>query len=291
MPSSNRNYSRFAGQVFLALLVAVSLPVQATRSEEPDDVESRRAKQLAAERLEAMRERVRAAKAVSADAQFPSKFAEKPLLRYSDAGRGYVSAAVWKLGDIGRPKAILISELIPRLYDRPNISYECISLTETPFSIKSDDMNWSPKGTHYEFKPIADAPKPAKLPQQRLKQMRDLAARFSGSEINEGDRAVLRLLPQPIDRYQPGGDDTDGAIFVLAFGTNPELMLFIETDGSEFQYSAGRMSGAETIELKLDDTEVWLGPPVKPGVNSPYTGSIAPIVIPGFDANGREIEE
>lgn len=288
MPLQARSWSRFAGSLFFAAFVAATnLPATATLA---DDVEEpRRAKQLAADRLETMRAWVLAADVKSAEPGFPAKFVEKPLLRYSDAGSGYVSAAVWKLGETGRPKAILICEL--RLYDRPNIAYELISLTETPFSSKSTDMNWSPKGTQYEFKPITGAPKPAKLPQHRLKQMRDLAARFSGNEVVAGNRSVLRLLPQPIDRYQPGGDETDGAIFVLAWGTNPELMLLIETDGNEWKYATGRTSGAESLELKLDDEQVWQGPPVNPGITSPYTCSIAPITIPGFDANGREIEE
>jgi hypothetical protein len=286
----NQNVLRFVLSLLLTSLIAIASA--AIYGDEADDAEdARRAKQLAAERLETMREHLLGLEIKSPEATFPAKCVDKPLFRYSDAGRGYVSAAVWKLGDSGRPRAILVTELIPRLYERPCISYEFVSLTTTPFSIKSESLNWSPSATHYEFKPITGAPKPAKLPQQRLKQMRDLADRFSGTEVVEGDRSVLRLLPQPIDRYQPDGEETDGTIFVLAFGTNPELMLFIETDGSEWKYAVGRLSGAESIELKLDDTQVWQGPPVKPGVTSPYTGSIAPIRIPGFDANGREIEE
>jgi hypothetical protein len=110
---------------------------------------------LAAQRFEVIKRRVAAAEIRSDEADFPTRFSANPVFRYSDPARGYVAAAVWKLGDEGRPKAFLTSELDRFKMGRPCISHEFTSLTTTHFSISLDGMRWSPAGTLYEFKPIA----------------------------------------------------------------------------------------------------------------------------------------
>ncbi len=124
---------------------------------------------LAARRFDLLRDRVAAARATSSEAGFPARFAAEPIFKYSDPARGYVAAAVWKLGEEGRPRALLASELDRKDHGKPCISYEYSSLTATPFSLTSGDMRWSPTGTDYEFKPIPDAPVPDETPQRRLR--------------------------------------------------------------------------------------------------------------------------
>lgn len=170
--------------------------------------------------------------------------------------------------------------------------YEYSSLTATPFSLTSRETRWSPTRTLYEFKPLPDMRPPEKTAPRRLIQMRDAANRFAGSEIDKKERCELRLLTQPIDRYKPaGGESADGAMFLFVFGTNPEVVLFLESDGTDWTYAAGRMTGAETVTMTLDGKTVWDGPPVESGPESPYTGSATPIVIPGFTPDGKELGE
>lgn len=126
---------------------------------------------LKVRRFELMESRVAALKIESAAAGFPSQFAAKPIFKYSDPARGYVAASVWKLGDQGRPKALLAVELDRNTYGKPCISYERSSLTETPFTTTVEGVVWSPKGTQYRFQPLPGAPEPAKTPQLRLIQM------------------------------------------------------------------------------------------------------------------------
>jgi hypothetical protein len=269
--------------IWVILAAAFCVSVSTWRSVSADDAaESRQERELATRRLEVMRERIAAATIRSRETNFPAKFSEKPLFRYSDHDRGYLAAAVWKLGDAGRPKAFLITELIPKPEDRLFISYEYISLTDTPFDLRSGDMNWSPDSTLVDFKPIPDVPAPMKTPALRLRQLREIARRFTGSEIDKNEKCELRLLPQPIGRYQPGSENTDAAIFILAYGTNPELMLLIETEGNGWAFGVSRMSGAEEISLKFDDKQVWQGPPVVPGETSPYTGTVSLIQKTGL---------
>jgi hypothetical protein len=82
-------------------------------------------------------------------------------------------------------------------------------------------------------------------------------------------RSELRLLVQPVHRYQD--DDAlvlDGAVFVLAHGTNPEVLLQIEAvsvkGGPLWKYSLVRLGSAE-MHVELDGREVWTVPRT-PGV-------------------------
>jgi|GEM_PF-1419969 len=279
-------WSRLAGRACF-VLGAAAYAVQAA---EPKPAKDTRDEALAARRFELLRQHVAAAEVQSNEADFPSRFSSKPIFKYSDPARGYVAAAVWKLGEAGRPKALLASELDRRDHGVPCISYEYISLTTTPFSLTSADMGWSPSRTLLKFAPIPRTAAPGNTPQRRLTQIREIARRFASREDVKSEICELRLLPAPIDRYSPSkADRADGAIFFFTFGTNPEVVLFLESDGKQWSYAASRMTGAQTVELTLDGAVVWEGAPLEMGRDSPFTGSITPIAIPGIAADGSEI--
>jgi hypothetical protein len=168
--------------------------VPVSQADERNQTVPSRADMLATRRFELMQKRVTTAKVQSEEAGFPTQFAAKPVFKYSDPARGYVAAAVWKLGDTGRPRALLASELDRSKFGRPHISYEYISLTTTPFSLTSDDMRWSPSGTLYQFKPLPDAPAPEKTPQRRLIQIRETAKRFASHEVVGNEKAEGRKV-------------------------------------------------------------------------------------------------
>jgi hypothetical protein len=285
VPIARRRDLAGSAAVFVALATCIGSAGGAGQAGKGAD------KALAARRFELLRDRVAAAKATSSEAGFPGGFAAEPIFRYSDPARGYVAAAVWKLGEEGRPRALLASELDRKDHGKPCISYEYISLTATPFSLTSEDMRWSPSATDYEFRPISDAPAPDETPQRRSRQLREIARRFAAREDVKDERCELRLLPTPVDRYRPTeADRADGAIFFFTFGTNPEVVLLIESDGERWSYAAGRMTGAQVVVLTLDGAVAWEGTPLQMGRDSPFTGSITPIDIPGIAADGSEIE-
>lgn len=247
---------------------------------------------LSARRLELMQKKVALVKVKSDKEELPGEFEPKPIFRYSDPARGYVAAAVWKLGETGRPRALMTTELHRFLQGSPRIVYEYLSLISSPFSAVGGDCRWEPAGTALEFKPIPGAEAPEATPQRRLLQLRALAKRFSGNEVVHGQQCELRLLPQPIDRYTPStGARSDGAIFLLAFGTNPEIALFIESDGTAWNFGAGRLTAATKVTLILDDSTAWEGAAVRNAIDSPYTASSASADIPGIAPDGAEIEE
>jgi hypothetical protein len=247
---------------------------------------------LAMRRFELMQKRVASAKVESGEAGFPRGFAREPIFRYSDPTLGWVAGAVWKLGDEGRPRALLATELRRAVRGKPSISYEFTSLTATPFSLESDDMDWSPKGSQFAFKPISKAQAPAATAPQRLRQLREIARRFAANQEMKEEKYELRLLSTPVDRYTPSkADRADGAIFFFVLGTNPEVVLLIESDGKGWSFAAGRMTGAQSVALTLDGATVWEGDTPRMSRDSSFAGDIIPIDIPGLAADGSDLPE
>lgn len=221
------------------------------------------------ERLKWMQEAVQSLEPQSSDLKTKEAltFASKPLLRYSDPTRGASEAAgnllldatVWRLGSEGRPTALVTIEIYqasgaPRL-----LSYEFLSLTEAKFSLKhkTDKIpGWEPTESGLTLKELPDAPKPAATAAERLVQMRRLARRFTAKEQFRRAEIECRLLTQPIDRYHSAAEKiVDGAIFVYANSTNPELGVVLETDGEHWRYGTLRLTSAPA-SVRLDGREV-----------------------------------
>ena len=236
---------------------------------------------VARRRLDIMTSRIESIVISSTDPDVPHRMRSAPLFRYDDETRGYVDGTVWRLGEKGRPLAIITAELHPRyLNGGPKVVYDFLSLTERPFTAKSDDVpGWSPRESAVVLKPLPAAPVPSPSAAKRLTQLKEQSRRFSGTqEVLELEKTFvhLRLLPREIDRYSPVSNErADGALFLFANGRNPALLLIVETDGKDWQYGVGRLSMPSTLEMRLDDTVVWSQPliPSSPGWSEPYTAS------------------
>src|SRR5262249_24083477 len=101
--------------------------------------------------------------------------------------------------------------------------HEFQSLSATPLSATIDGrVIWAPRTAGIELKPIPAAPAPATTRAERLRQMRALARDFQ-AEMDAGTGPTsLRLLTQPLHRYEPDrADITDGALFAFVQATDP----------------------------------------------------------------------
>jgi hypothetical protein len=89
---------------------------------------------------------------------------------------------------------------------------------------------WTPLAPGIELTAILGAPRPARSASQRLSQLRALTRDFSASTRNHSDRRLeLRLLPQPLYRYESTDSDLlDGAVFAFVTSTDPEALLVFE---------------------------------------------------------------
>jgi hypothetical protein len=114
---------------------------------------------------------------------------------------------------------------------------------------------WTPLTPGIELAALAGAPRPAESAARRLSQMRALSRDFSASTTDRrGRRAELRMLPQPIYRYESTDPDVvDGALFVFVTSTDPEALLVIEarkpspTDDSVWEYALCRMTDLNLV--------------------------------------------
>jgi hypothetical protein len=188
---------------------------------------------------------------------------EKPLLVFGDAARRNENGTLWAFGAEGRPLAFL--ELYQAVEENAPWVH-AVSLTGTDLVISQTPISgtWRPAITQIEPAAIPEVAPPLAREPQRLRQMKEIARRFTAHEFWDPDnsRFELRLLVQPVHRYRDERRGVlDGAAFVLAHGTNPEVVLLIEAHGArpdqaQWRYSLARMGSAE-FHVELDGREVW----------------------------------
>jgi len=112
-----------------------------------------------------------------------------------------------------------------------------------------------------DFKPVPGAKPPAKSRALRMAQLRRLAKSFEASTMStEGVSQPLRALSQPIYRYETKEVSDDGAIFAYVTGTDPEVLVAIESrqtdNGPIWHFGAARFTDLP-ITLKYKDKSVW----------------------------------
>jgi hypothetical protein len=206
---------------------------------------------------------------------------DDPVFRYSDPARSLANAAVWVFGK-GRPAALVTLEKYPRDW-----AFELIAFDDPHVAANTaDGWRWSPGKTAVQFHELPDAPAPADTEVARLRQMKNAIRAFSAMQTDErGQRYELRLVTQPIYRYadEPAGL-IDGALFVLSYGTNPEIVIGLEcrksADGESRWYYGVAPSSSNACVLKLNDRDVWSKPITQvPRRQDPFAHFLEPIAF------------
>jgi hypothetical protein len=141
-----------------------------------------------------------------------------------------------------------------------------VTLTSTTSIVMKapGDRVWQPATVQIKPTPLPDSPPVHEREAHRLRHMKDQVRRFTAHEFWDPDnsRFELRLLVQPVHRYEDKNAKVwDGAVFVLAHGTNPEVLVLIEALGeslekSKWHYSLARLGSAE-LHVEIDGREVW----------------------------------
>ena len=217
-----------------------------------------------ADRSKEMAKRVDEIKITGANSE-GTKFGKKPLLRYSDATRFIVDATVWALGDKGRPQGILVLERYEdenQIEGRSFWGYEfTVTSPKVAERLEASQFNWKPSGKGFAWTKLKSQ-KPSQRKTVRAIQIKQLARKFRFSEKFGGQDYTLRLMPRPLIRYEDSEKGiVDGAIFVMAHGTNAEALLILEADGKTNQWQAGfARLGAASLEAEFDSKTVWKVP-------------------------------
>jgi hypothetical protein len=272
----------------------------ANGAESDDEAETSKGDKLAAGRLKIMREAIDGFRIASNESKPDSsvKFLTRPLLRYNDQTRnsgpgikGVLDATVWRLGESGRPKAIVTLEIYQVNEGNPLLTYEFVSLAPEKIEMQNlRGVSWLPHSTDLSMTKFDEAPQPADSPKVRLVQMRELARRFAAQEQLGAQKIDLRLLSQPVDRYDdPAGGIRDGAVFVFANGTNPEIGLLLECSEMKWSYGLFRLAAAKLL-AQLDGKSVLEStkPPGWP-VDAPYTATRHSINLPEEDSSEDQL--
>jgi hypothetical protein len=193
---------------------------------------------------------------------------DQPLLFYGDSTRENDRGSLWAWGEKGRPVAVI--ELFQNTGDRANWVYTiCNTSGRTVRARRAGSPWWRANLSATELKDVPGAPAPASDAPARQRQLKLLAQKFTGHEFWDpnNSRYELRRLERPLVSYR---DETngllEGGLFTLANGTNPEILLFVEsrvdpTDASKarWQYAVGRVSHSE-LHLEYDGREVFNSP-------------------------------
>lgn len=144
------------------------------------------------------------------------------------------------------------------------IVHEWHSLSPAILTAETKMTNtWTTK-TGLQRHAVPNAPEPAATAVARIQQMRTICRNFAAhSTADNGDRTELRLLPQPLYRFESTNPDViDGGLFafVCSIGTDPEVFLLLEANKSDkepqWNYSLGRFSHMN-LSVSYQEKEVW----------------------------------
>jgi hypothetical protein len=207
----------------------------------------------------------------SEDRSHPLKLVEEPVLRFTnDVNPVKVtkdgSVFIWT--DRGRPEAIVQFFT----YDEQSFNHEWQSLSLSSLSAQWDGAEvWTPTAAGISLSAVAQADPPARSAAVRLRQMKRLAERWDATFLpvvagRLDQPTVLRLLPQPLYRYESSQPDLlDGALFAFVLGTDPQALLILEarreSAAGTFQWqSAWARMASGTLAAGENGREVWSVP-------------------------------
>jgi len=245
----------------LAVVFAFAVGQQETRKAQPKPTTTESAKALEEFKADAAQYVIR----LDSRPKDKLTLSDESLLHWGNAVRTGEDGAVfvWLLD--GRPE-VIGSVFTYRLPTAIRRKHEFHSLAAGPLVAEYKGSRvWAPKTAGVTFKPLSDAPEPAGTARQRLSQMKALARDFSGRMTDyEGEQTELRLISQPLLRYEPKNQPTiDGTLFSFAVGNDPEVILLLEArrDKGETAWHYG-LARYHYVELKVSykDKEVWQVP-------------------------------
>jgi hypothetical protein len=190
-----------------------------------------------------------------------------PVMSYADNPRNIHDARLWVFHQQQRPVALLKTEYMTITKGREWLF--CVaSLATSPIEVTlANGREWNSSQPGLVWQPLPIELAPAGTPTARLRQLRELAKRFSGTSRDvQNGLQEMRLLAQPLYRYAaPQQKLVDAAIFGLTNnGTNPDLLIVLEILGGKeapptWRFAAAQMTTAE-LKLRWDDREVWTAP-------------------------------
>ena len=276
-------FSRCRSGLLLSLTAAALFGLRPSAADDlPPRTDEQGIKAQREARLVAMRERAAAftvERMIDGRPQ-PAPLRDEPVFRYTDQPRGFFDATLWCWGTKGRPVALSKIEAVVGAAGNRYWQFCAASLADGPIRLDfGNGVRLDPNRAGITFHPLEDGPAPHERPAGRLRQMKDLVARFAGTIHVDGKDSLkqeMRRLATPIDRYaDEDAGLVDGVIFSLTTnGTNPDMLIVIELQGQkekgpQWEYGIVKMTYAE-VHIRLDQREVYSSPISEPLVTWRY---------------------
>lgn len=244
-----------------ALLVTASLPgLRAAAADPPateSDVEAGRAKAFVAYAREAAR-----GYTFTREDGRELTFREEPTLTWTNPAAGELYGVDFVWTHEGRPE--MVASFFRWYAPYQSVNHEIHSLSLQPVrAVKDGEPVWIVDRPGVELAPMPLAPAPAETPAARLSQMKRLARDFSATHVSGDTTLELRMLPQPLFRYEGAAEADDGALFAFVEATDPDVILLLEArrtaDGSQWHYGFARM-GPQEVRASYRGQQVWQVP-------------------------------
>jgi hypothetical protein len=261
--------TKWSARIACAWLVTVTLGVSVTWSQQSESLKDRPTRKAAPKRSAWLHEvylREAAEYEFYRDDQRHDKLElrREPAMRWTSEGDYHGEVYVWTSRGTAAVVGCIFSG--PQGAGDRQIMHEFHSLCAQPLIAgERRGSGWQPGEAGITLEPIPDAPEPAKTKVLRLAQMRELARRFSSQVDRQGGMSEMRLLTQPIYRYETadGGSVADGAVFAFVWtaGTDPEVLLVIEarreeSRGLQWRYAPARFTNREA-RVRYRGKEIW----------------------------------
>jgi len=191
----------------------------------------------------------------------PLKLHDKPVITYfNPVGGGQTLGAMFVWTNEGRPEiAGAIWSKLNGETRRVIHSFHSLSLEPVQAERHGTDF-WAPIQPGVTPVLIPAGPAVAATAPQRLAQMRSLARDFTASTVRGSAERELRMLPQPVFRFESGDADRDGGLFVWFEDWDPELLLLMETrttpQGAKWHASFARFTNLP-VAARYQGNQVW----------------------------------
>jgi hypothetical protein len=198
---------------------------------------------------------------------------KSPILRWSNPVREFVNDGLTYLWlDGQRPLAVGSCWCRSTEADlrTGELKYEFSTLTDERMSLRrGQTVVWTPKPEGVVHQPLAEAQAPQDTPVRRLTQMRQLARRFQAASYKMNSPHELRLMPQPLYRYEDKANDVlDGALFAFVEGNDPEALLLLEAASGKWRYTLASMTNYRVV-VRLDNEDAFTSEAPLRGISSP----------------------
>jgi len=195
----------------------------------------------------------------------PFKLRSEPLLRYGDPTRDIGNSAVWVWMDQDVPA--MFQKIEVNVHQGSNDKWTWCFANGSSQKVKCGWPQVKRQAVEADFVPLKPVPGNPEV-KANSGALAFTARQLSRQFTAKDEKDELRLLPRPLLEFQSDEKDIRyGAVYAMATGTNPSMLLILQTektDTGERWVFRGVHTTAYRVDLQFDGKTVWEDPPQSP---------------------------